>query len=102
MVAQAAISISSAARGATVVSVTNGRLRSRECSVISYCQRCKPRLIRQKNRETAFAGIPFPADLVLDRQAAGSSGAVPRVFLISRLRLVDLLDDLNRCILRSR
>src|SRR6516162_7798256 len=46
-----------------------------------------------ENRKTAFAGVPFLADLVFDRQAAGSRGASPRVFLTNRLWLVDVPDE---------
>ena len=44
--------------------------------------------VSNANRETAFAGIPFLADLVLDRQAAGSGGAAP-----PRMFLVNVLDE---------
>src|SRR6266496_176310 len=93
MVALAAISISSAARGTASISVAKGRLRSRERSVISSLSKMQTEAYSSENRETAFAGIPFLADLVLDRQAARSGGGVPRVFLISRLWLVNVLDE---------
>src|ERR1700745_259903 len=46
-----------------------------------------------ENGQAAFAGIPFLADLILDRQAAGSGWVVLTVFLINRLWLVHVLDQ---------
>jgi hypothetical protein len=76
------------ARAADAGSVSNSRLRRRGRSVIS-CYRVN----RSQKREGRLCGDPLLADLILHRQAAGSGGAVFRVFLISRLWFVDVLDE---------
>src|SRR5262245_66345194 len=74
------MSISPAARALVAASVSSGRLRSRERSVIPCCGICSPTVgiwgLSPKSGEAALARIPFLADLILDRQAGRGGGAV--------------------------
>src|SRR5260370_32882766 len=97
------MSISPAARAFVAASVSSGRLRSRERSVIPCCGIYSPTIVIwrgvycQESRKAAPARIPFLADLILDRQAGRSGGAALGVFLVRRLRLIDLLDEVVDC-----
>src|SRR5580704_4442932 len=95
------MSISPAARAFVVASVSSGRLRSRERSVIPCCGIYSPTIViwrlLPKSRKAAPARIPFLADLIFDRQAGRSGGAALGVFLVRRLRLIDLLDEVVDC-----
>ena len=46
-----------------------------------------------KSEKATLARIPFLANLILDRQAGGRGRAAISVFLIRRLRIVDVLDE---------
>src|SRR5262245_6205556 len=53
-----------------------------------------------KSGKATFAGVPFLADLVFDRQVGRCGGAMRSMLLIRRLRLVHVLDEVvDRCLL---
>jgi hypothetical protein len=86
-----------AARALVAASVSNGRLRSRERSVIPCCGIYSPTVViwglSPKSGKATLARIPLLADLILDRQAGRCGGAVLSVCLVRCLRLVDVPDE---------
>src|SRR5215472_17263890 len=89
------MSISPAARAFVAASVSSGRLRRRERSVIPCCGIYSPTVViwrlLPKKSEGRPCVDPIPcADLILDRQAGRRGGAALSGLLVRHLRIVDI------------